>query len=201
MTRSTPSRRPGATVAALALLLVTAASAGAQTATPLRFGVGYVANAPDQMAGGSLMVVTSRKIGLYVDAKFNIDAASRDEQFDATRTALQVENEVDGVIYIDSQDSYQSFNAAAVYEVNPSLSVYAGGGIARMTRYRQYKDPAEQLGLAGFFWVEGPDEAQTLTNVLVGLFLRVSPRVSLQTGYESQPKGITVGASLRFPKQ
>ena len=147
------------------------------------------------------MVMSRRNIGLYVDAKFNIDAASRDEAFDATRTALQVEDEVDGVQFIDTQDSYRNFNAAAVYEVNTSLWVYAGAGVADMTRFRQYKDPAEQLGLAGFFWVEGPDEAQTFTNVLVGVFMRVSPRVSLQTGYETHPKGITVGATLRFPKQ
>jgi hypothetical protein len=70
-----------------------------------------------------------------------------------------------------------------------------------LKRFRQYKDPSELVGRAGFFWVEGPDEAQNLTNLLVGIFMRISPRLSLQSGFESRPKGITVGGSLSFPKR
>jgi hypothetical protein len=201
MIRRTDAKRSAVAGFTLALLMLPGTHAAAQDAPPLRFGVGIVANAPDQMAGASVMVMSAKGFGIYADVKFNVDAASREESFDGTRTALEIENEVDGVTFVDSQDSYQSFNAALVYQATPALQAYAGAGIANMTRYRQYRDPSEQLGMAGFFWVEGPDEARTFTNFLVGIFMRVSPRVSLQTGYETAPKGLTMGASVRFPKQ
>jgi hypothetical protein len=183
-----------------ALVAVPATGLDAQS-TGTRVGIGYVANAPDLMAGGSAMVLVPALggIGVYVDAKFNTDSPRRDETFYADWTALQVEDEVPGVRFHDVQDSYRSVNVAVVRPVTPALMLYVGAGLTHLTRYRQYRDPEEELGRAGYFWVEGPDEASDSANLLVGAFLRISPRMSMQTGFESNPKGFTVGASILFP--
>lgn len=195
-------RRSDCIFTAILLLGLAAPAAAQQTDTPVRFGLGYVANAPEMMAGvsGTVVFPSFGGIGLYVDAKFNVDSPSREVDFLEGRTALEVENEVPGVSFRDAQDSYQAINVAVVRPVNPSLMIYAGGGIATMTRYRQYKDPTEELGRAGFFWVEAPDEEATEANFLVGLFMKITPLLHMQTGFETGPKGFTVGATFLLPR-
>jgi hypothetical protein len=180
-----------------------AAPLAAQDTAGLRFGIGYTANAPEMLAGASGFVILPAMggIGVYLDAKFNPDSPRKDDTFLEGRTALQIEDEVPGVRFQDSKDSYRSFNAAVVRPVTPSLILYAGAGISQMTRYREYWDPDEEMGLAGFFWVEAPDEKSTSINGLAGAFLRISSLMSLQTGFETNPKGFTVGATLHLPRR
>lgn len=196
--RSTPLRL------ALVAAGLASAPAAAQDNTPgLRFGIGYTANAPEMLAGVSGFVILPAMggIGLYLDAKFNPDSPRKEDTFLEGRTALQIEDEVEGVRFQDSKDSYRSFNAAVVRPVTPSLMLYAGAGISQMTRYREYFDPAEQMGLAGYFWVEAPDEKATSINGLAGAYLRISSLMSLQTGFETNPKGFTVGATFHLPRR
>jgi hypothetical protein len=188
---------------ALAAAGLAAAPLAAQDTLGVRFGVGYTANAPEMLAGASGFVILPAMggIGLYLDAKFNPDSPRKDGAFLEGRTALQIEDEVAGVRFQDSKDSYRSFNVAVVRPMTPSMMLYAGAGISQMTRYREYFDPTEEMGLIGFFWVEAPDEKSTSINGLAGAFLRISSLISFQTGFETNPKGFTVGATFHLPRR
>jgi hypothetical protein len=165
------------------------------------FGIGYVANAPDLMGGGSGYAVfpVLGGLGVYVDAKVDLGSPAREDTFLSTLTAAEVEATVAGVEFISAEDSWRSFNIALVRPVTPALTLYGGAGYARRTRYRQYRDPEGEMGLLGFFWVEAPDEEWNTVNGLVGGYLRMSRWIDFQFGLETTPRGFTVGASLRLP--
>jgi hypothetical protein len=197
------SRYAPLTIAVFLAALVGSPASAQQGDPGLRVGLGYVGNAPEMVSGvsGHVLFPGMGRFGLYVDAKFNPYSARREETFLADRTAIEIEDEVVGVRFMDHKDSYRSFNAALVRYVNPSLMLYLGAGVSQMTRYREYYDPAEQMGQAGFFWVEAPDEAGSSLNVLGGAFLRMSSVLMFQTGVETNPKGFSVGISLQLPRR
>lgn len=165
------------------------------------FGIGYIANAPDLMSGvGAYFVIPKLGgIGLYVDAKFDVKNPSDSPEFDSSLTADDVPNEVEGASYIESESSYRSFNVAVVRPVSPFLMVYAGGGLAHRTRYAEYEDPRQTHGRGGVFWVESPSEEEDRVNLMIGMMMRVGPRITSHFGFETQPRGITAGLSLRLP--
>lgn len=180
-----------------------AAPAAGQISPFPRFGASYVANAPDLMGGigGYVLFPALGGLGLYVDAKFDLDSPARDDIFIPTHTAQQVEDEIEGVRFINDSESWRSFNAALVRPLTPALMLYAGAGIATRKRYREYEDPDSELSELGVFLVEAPDEEWTTVNGLVGGFLRMSRWLDFQFGLETRPRGFTVGASLRLPPQ
>jgi hypothetical protein len=187
------------TVAGVAVSIPTPGSS--QDAPARRFGIGYVANAPDVLGGvgGYVVLPVLGGLGLYVDAKFDVDSPARDDDFISTLTDREVEEQVAGAQFIDDQDSWQSFNVALLRPVTPSLMLYAGAGYSTRTRYREYRDPEGELGRLGFFTVEAPADEWSTVNPLVGGFLRISRWLDFQFGIETRPRGFTVGASLRLP--
>jgi hypothetical protein len=166
-----------------------------------QFGIGYVANAPDVIVGGMAYVVVPKwgGIGLFVDAKFDSDNPSDLEEYEPDLTAEQVPNEVVGANFLEFESSYHSFNVGVVRPLSPFLMVYAGGGPAFRTRYVQYTDPQKNYGRGGVFWVEDPRQDETRMNLMLGLMMRVGSRITSQFGFETQPRGVTVGLSLRLP--
>lgn len=182
------------------VLALPVAAQGRSEPVPLRFGVGYVANAPEMMAGGAGYVILPvlGGVGLYVDAKFDLSSPEDEDNFDPGLTAQDVDDEL-GDEFIDNASSWRSFNAAVVRPLTPSLMMYAGAGYVQETAYREYHDDTGTRGLAGYYWVESPDEDATRVNVLIGMFLRLTPWVNAQFGVESAPRGATVGASITLP--
>jgi hypothetical protein len=166
------------------------------------FGIGYAANAPNLMAGGGGYVVTPYfgGIGLYLDAKFDVEDPSGDIAFEKGLTADDVVNEVEGAEFIKRESSYRSFNAALVKPVTPYLMVYAGGGLVQRSRFHWYEAPESDLGVSGIFWVRAPAEDDTMGNFMLGMFMRVSSFLSTQVGLETEPRGFTIGVSLRLPR-
>jgi hypothetical protein len=202
---SMPRRRSFRPALGLALLLpllpFVPMSASAQMEQGPRFGLGYVVNAPDLMAGGSTYVILPALggIGLYVDAKLDIDSPSGEPTFVESLTAQDVEDQVSGAQFRDSRESWRGVNVALVRPVNAGLILYGGLGYAERNEYKEYRDPEGELGLVGVLVVEDPDARETKLNGMVGAFLRISSLISLQTGFETTPKGFTVGASFRLP--
>lgn len=187
------------------LALVTGPVSGQTSGSGLdrpHFGIGYAANAPNLMAGGAAYVVTSYfgGIGLYLDAKFDVEDPSGDIAFEDGLTADEVQNEVEGAEFIKRETSYRSFNAALMRPVTPYLLVYAGGGLVQRSRFHWYEAPESDLGVSGVFWVRAPAEDDTMGNFMVGIFMRVSSFLSTQVGLETGPRGFTIGASLRPPR-
>jgi hypothetical protein len=61
-------------------------------------------------------------------------------------------------------------------------------------------DANSGLGEGGVVWAEDPGAQETRANLMVGIIMRLTGRVSTHLGLETQPRGLTVGASLRIPR-
>lgn len=205
----TPMRTPFTFRWAILTLVLFAASTpgpgplSGQIPAPLgsapRLGIGYIANAPDLMGGvgGYVVFPVAGGIGLYADVKFNIDDPEDDLAFRPGLTVAQAEAEMEGLRYLTGESSWSSFNAAVLRPLNPSLMAYAGAGYARSTHYRFYEQVVFEIGQAVV--VEDPDGGEAGVNVLAGFIFRLTSVVSSHLGFETRPRGITAGLSLRLP--
>jgi hypothetical protein len=165
-----------------------------------QFGIGYVANAPNMLGGGNAYVLfpVLGGIGLYVDAKFDLDNPSDDIAFRSDVTDDEIGSQIPGAEYIKKEFSWKSFNVGVVRPLTPFLMVYGGAGPSRATVYHLYQTIEADIGRA--LWVEAPDLEETRVNLMLGMFLRLTSLISSQFGFETQPRGITAGASLRLPR-
>lgn len=168
---------------------------------PVTFGIGYVANAPQLLAGAGAYATFPLLggLGFYLDAKFDVNGPSREDNFESALTALEVEDQIPGVALVGSEDSWRSFNIAVVRPLTPAFMVYLGAGYATRTRYHEYRDPKGERGLLGLLWAEAPHEESSTVNGLFGGFLRLGRPLDFQFGFETAPRGFTVGGSLRLP--
>jgi len=167
-----------------------------------QFGIGYIANAPEAMAGGSGYVILPRwgGIGVFVDAKFDISNPTGERGFDPSVTASRIRDQVGGE-FIKGEDSWWSANVGVLRPLTPFLMVYGGGGFARKTLFELYDvDVNSGVGEGGVVWAEDPGAQETRANLMVGIIMRLTGRVSTHLGLETQPRGLTVGASLRIPR-
>lgn len=173
----------------------------ARASAPLgaRLGIGYVVNAPNQLAGVSGHVLTGRfgGLGLYVDAKFDIDEPGGDEFVDSLTA-----NEVDlryGDTRFSEEGSWMSVNVALMRPLTPDLIVYAGAGYSDEKRYVQYYDINAERGNLGYYWVEDDEESGSKINPMGGVMLRIQPNIFVQFGLEGAPVGGTVGVTYSLP--
>ncbi len=193
------SAATGVLAASLLALLLTAPG-GAQQVDRPRVGIGYVAAAPDLLAGGAAYVLLPALggIGVYVDAKLDASSPTHKSNFEPGLTAQQAESQY-GDEYGFSTDSWRAFDVALVRPVRPALSVYAGGGYAQRKRYSEYYDPSATRGLVGHYWVEDPTQRKGTLNIMAGMMFRMSRFLNAQMGVESAPGSFTVGVSVLLP--
>jgi len=166
------------------------------------FGVGYVASAPNMMAGvdGYVLFPSLHGFGIYVDTKWDVDSPAHDPYFLPNMTRQQTEDQVNGVYFIQRKDSWRGFiNVAVVKPVTPALMLYLGGGYSERQWFYNFKDPAEELGQLGLFWVQAPEATSHSVSMMLGAFLRLSPYIAFQTGFETRPGGFSIGATIKFP--
>jgi hypothetical protein len=209
MTRPSRSRRILLAGCLVAAALAAAAPASAQIAYPgtgvptspqPRIGAGYVANIPNQFVGVSAHFLSRRLggIGLYVDAKFDLDSPADEPGYLPNLTVAEVEAERNDQI-LRREGSWTSVNAALMRSLTPQMVVYAGAGYSDAREYREYVDEAGQMGMLGLYWVRDEAASGARLNVLGGVMLQISPVLALQLGGESSPGGFTVGASYLIP--
>lgn len=165
-----------------------------------RLGLGYVVNAPHMYLGFSAFGTSTRwgGIGLYVDAKFDIDSPADEQDYIDSLTVQIVEDEI-GDRFFDEEDEWRSFNIAVMRPLSRELMVYAGAGYAERERYWQYVDESGERGIGGFYWVRNTEESGGQVNFLGGAFFRIGSNLALQFGVESTPLGATVGAAYSIP--
>ena len=177
--------------------------------TKPQFGVGYVANFPDAILGASAYVLVpelgpiSGGIGLYVDAKFDLSDPSDERGFNSDVTTGDILSDPDRVVadFVRDELTWWSVNLAVVRPLTPFLMAYVGGGMARMRVYELYNvSLSDPVGVGGVVWAEDPDKEETRANLMFGVLFRLTSRVSTQFGFETQPQGLTAGASLRLPR-
>ena len=165
-----------------------------------RFGVGYVANMPNQFAGVSAHFVSDflGGLGLYVDAKFDVSSPEDEEGYIPDLTAEEVEDEFADQLF-HTEGSWRSVNVAIMRPLAPQFVVYAGAGVADGKQYHEYIDVEGNRGLEGFYWVRAEEESGTEVNLLGGAMFQLTRNVAFQVGVESQPRGFSVGASYLVP--
>lgn len=195
-------------LALAAAALCAAAPAAAQIGVPAsramsfepRFGIGYVANMPNQFAGVSAHFISDflGGLGVYVDAKFDVESPEDEEGFEPDLTAAEVdETRGDQVFHEDG--SWRSVNVALMRPIAPQFVVYLGAGYADGKHYRQYIDTEGELGLEGFYWVRDEENSGSEINVLGGAFFQLTRSIAFQVGAESKPGGFTLGVSYLVP--
>ncbi len=213
MTCSASAKCHVLTLAVLSLTALAVPPLQGQSAPPpltrTQFGIGYVGNAPDALVGGNVYLLLPELgpitggIGLYVDFKVDPDNPTNERGYnsDLTVAELLADPNRDADVVDEDGSSFMSVNAALLRPVTPYLMAYAGGGVAVRTIYETYNvsqdDPA---GVGGVVVVENPDREATRVNFMVGIMMRMSPLLSSQFGFETQPKGVTFGLSLRLPR-
>ncbi len=188
---------------AVAALVALPTSVEAQFPNRVQAGAGYVGNAPDVLGGGMAYAIfpVLGGLGVYVDAKFDIDSPEDELAFNPALTRGDVLNDPDyqGAQFLSTQTSYRSFNIGIVRPVRPTLFIYAGGGLAQKKVYYTYSVP-DRGDIDRALLVEDPDESADEVNLMAGLILRISSILSSQFGFESAPSGVTIGLSLRLPR-
>lgn len=200
------------TVALLALAAVAGMSAPefarAQVGIPAarsvvlqpRIGVGFTANIPDQLVGGSVHYLTGAfgGLGIYADVKLDMESPADEDGFTDTVTAAEVESTRNHRLF-DEQSSATSVNIALMKSLSPQFTVYAGAGYSDMKNYRQYWDEDQEEGFQGYYWV--PEEGLTggKVNLLGGAFFQLGESFAIQMGAETKPAGFTLGVSYLIP--
>jgi hypothetical protein len=178
-------------------LLALAAPAGAQEPIEPHVGAGVVVLAPHQTVGLSAQALSSRMggIGIYVDARFDRSPPpSRGQVFDRAITADVAEYQY-GDRLVTEEDSWRSVNVALIRPLVPEmLLLYLGAGYSSQEHSRQYQDPSGERGVQGMYWVQDPGRSGRRLNLLGGGFFRVNPRLLVQFGVETRPRGMTAGA-------
>ncbi len=202
-------RRPILSCLAAGMLMfglhATGVAAQPRGPTPLsrtQFGVGYAGNAPDAMVGAAAYVLFPHwgGVGIYVDAKFDGRTPAGERGYDPDYTSRQVAEEVEGANFVKTEGSWHSFNVAIMRPLTPSFVAYVGGGMAKVDQYDLFNVRlGSPVGFGGTVWAENPETAETRANFMIGFMMRMTARVTAQFGYETQPDGVTVGASLRLP--
>jgi hypothetical protein len=201
-------RTRGPLLAAAALFALAAAPAAAQIGVPAsramsfepRFGVGYVANMPNQFAGVSAHFISDFMggLGVYVDAKFDLESPEDEPGFEPGLTAREVDDDLGDQLFHED-GSWRSVNVALMRPLAPQFVVYAGAGYADGKNYRQYIDAEGERGLEGFYWVRDEEGSGGEINVLGGAFFQLTRAIAFQVGAESKPGGFTLGVSYLVP--
>lgn len=164
-------------------------------ATAQQIGIGYVANAPDQLIGGGAYAVLPflGGAGVYVDYKADVLSPAREDNYLDDFTADDAREEGD-LLFAD-RDSWSAWNLALVWAVTEDVLLYGGGGQANRTVYGEFSSNDPDRGTAGWYWVEDDGASTTEVNVLGGAIVRLMGPIRVHLGLESAPVGMTVGLS------
>lgn len=165
-----------------------------------RIGVGFTANVPDQLVGGSVHYLSSLLggLGLYADFKLDMESPEDEDGFIDNLTPAEVEDTRDDRLF-DTQPSVTSVNLALMGALSPQFTLYAGAGYSDVKEYRQYYDDDNDAGVNGYYWVPDAEASGGKVNLLGGAFFQLGESFAIQMGAESEPAGITLGASYLIP--
>ncbi|NIO30297.1 MAG: hypothetical protein GTN75_00700 [Gemmatimonadetes bacterium] len=163
------------------------------------WAVGYVVAAPVQFVGFSGLTFgpQMRDWGVYVDAKFTFGSPEGESNFDPSLTPEDAEGF--GDIVADDKSVWTTVSVAVMRVVSAEAALYAGAGYAHEDAYVQYFDELRERGELGFYWVKDEKESGDRINLMVGAFVRATPRVLLQFGGQTAPVGAMVGVAIVLP--
>lgn len=194
--------------AALFLAAVASSSAAAQIGVPAargerpfqpRFGVGFVANVPDQLAGLSVHVVPRGfPVGFYADVKFDVESPRESDGFVDSLTRTEVEA-TRGDRLLSTDASFTTVNVGLMRPITSGLVLYAGAGYSNGSEFAEYVDLNTELGKGGIYWVEDTENEPSKVNFTGGAFFQLGGNFAFQIGADSNPSGFSLGISYLTP--
>lgn len=174
--------------------------------THMRTGIGWAAVMPDVMAGiGAWHLFGSSPFGAFADAKVSYPDLTKDDEYCPVPISPCT---VAGVratrpeIWLQDRDQFAILNVGVLINAAPEVSFLAGAGLVRRARYTEFAsialDPDEFVTHSGAYWV--PEDPRTVSEVqaVVGMLMRLGNFVVLRFGYETAPRGMSVGGYLAF---
>lgn len=173
--------------------------AGPDWRTTSMAGFGYKGNLPRALLGVSAHVTFAqlRGFGLYVDYRATHESY-RDEEFLTNITVRQAELEF-GDDFVQARNHWRVANVAVLKPITAELALYAGGGLARHTVYREYFDTSMERGEFGHYRVEDDEDSGNRLNLTGGAMFRAGRHLAFHFGGETAPGGFTVGVSALLP--
>lgn len=156
--------------------------------------VGYVANAPQLLLGGTVAALPPGLggWGVYADAKLGVESPADDRFF--TREISFVEaRDVRLDIFSRFESHWRSFNLALVRAFRADLILYLGGGAAEERVFAEFFDESAELGNLGYYLVEDERARAWYPNAMGGMYFRLMKHLAVQFGAETTPVGLTVG--------
>ncbi|GAB4374936.1 MAG: hypothetical protein Kow0042_19930 [Calditrichia bacterium] len=155
--------------------------------------IGYSANVPKELIGLHLFRLSPKRIGFYIDFKFNsLKNYNKRNDFYENISVNKAENVFSDEL-INNEKLWISINFAITKVLFNQLAIYAGLGYTESYSYRQYYDSLEILGKYGKYWIEDNNYKDSDINLMSGFFIQIDKAWIFQVGGELYPSGITIG--------
>jgi hypothetical protein len=185
-------------------------SAAAQDGTPRNFhsgmawGFGYSGTIPEAYAGaGGWHFLKGRGIGVFADGKITVPSFTGHRNFcpaSLQQCSITWVEQNRNDFAITDENEWLIINGGGMYAFTPEFALMLGAGMARLKRVREYVDPEEDSSIRiteqGNYYVPHDPEHSWTAQGVVGLLLRAGNRLALSLGYETAPRGMTIGVFL-----
>jgi hypothetical protein len=200
-------------IAALTLILSGAGTvqAAAQAPAPPRdfhsgmaWGIGYSGTIPEAYFGaGGWHLLRGNRFGVFADGKVTLPTFTAHDNYcppslqECSITWVQQNrNDFD----LRDENEWLIFNVGGLYAFYPEFALMLGGGMARLRRVREYVDPEEDPDIRitpeGNYFVPHFAEPSWTAQAVVGLLMRAGNRLAFSFGYETAPRGMTIGVFI-----
>jgi hypothetical protein len=173
-----------------------------------RVGVGYHGVIPDVLAGGGLWYLSGpRRFGVFVDGKTTVPNPASHQNFcppglQGPCTVESVESRYNHWALRD-RERWLILNGGGMYAFSGEFALLLGGGVARLSQYREYideeEDHTQRVTWEGNYLVPHEPRDQMVANLVIGGLIRAGNRVAFSFGYETAPAGMTVGLFVVLP--
>jgi hypothetical protein len=198
--------------AALALVVLgaCAVNVAGQAAPPRNFhsgmswGIGYSGTIPEAYFGaGGWHLVRGSRFGVFADGKVTLPSLTGHNNYcppalqECTIAWVQQNrNDFD----LRDENEWLIFNVGGLYAFYPEFALMLGGGMARLRGIREFVDPEEDAAIRiteeGNYFVPHFAEPSWTAQLTAGLLMRAGNRIAFSFGYETAPRGMTVGVFI-----
>jgi hypothetical protein len=195
---------------ALILLMAWTTHAAAQTAerrdfhSGMAWGIGYSGTIPEAYFGaGGWHLLRGGRFGVFADGKVTLPTLTAHDNY--CPPALQEcsivwvqQNRND--FELRDENEWLIFNVGGIYAFYPEFALVLGAGMARLRGVREYVDPDDdpdiRITAEGNYFVPHFAEPSWTAQAVVGLLMRAGNRLSFSFGYETAPRGMTIGVFI-----
>lgn len=198
------------TLAAAAVLMATMAGGAAAQGraisnpdNPMKTGIGYHGVFPVAKLGiDAWHFIGATRFGVFANAKATFPTwRSKSHYCPETLESCSTEDVRDtggSILYLRDRTDWMLLNAGAMYALSPDFALRVGAGVARRRPVAEFVDESHEVIANSTFLVPYPNDRWDVQYV-GSILLRVSNSLALTFGYETEPRGLALGASYVLP--